>query len=218
MEENSGSVRGDLLKWAREQQELTMRWIQQQGGPGLGYQSEVEHCKKTEVRSKLLRPWVSALHVTEAFARGQVRKYSESPEACRGLAGEVYALVAADRRTDWSAMSPPDRVRHVLKLTAFHCASTPPIVLAYVLDLELTALEAILSGRLPVMDHLRQALLDLTTLPDSFFRSGLLHSAGEAAEIEEFLPVLQVAARLGYTPDDLMELIRRGAKPPAPPS
>jgi hypothetical protein len=43
-------VHGELLHWARQQQQFTMRWIHQHGGPSPAYQSEVGNGCKAQVQ------------------------------------------------------------------------------------------------------------------------------------------------------------------------
>ncbi|HYG59275.1 MAG TPA: helix-turn-helix domain-containing protein, partial [Symbiobacteriaceae bacterium] len=82
MSSSAYTVRGELLRWAREQQRLSLRQVAQRGGPCPAHQSEFERGKKRETTSRMLEHWVKALNVTEAFARGQVFRYLEGPDRC----------------------------------------------------------------------------------------------------------------------------------------
>lgn len=200
-----GTVRGDLLHWARVQQDHTMRWVRDHGGPSPGYQSEVEQGAKTEVRSDMLAAWVRALGVTESYARGQVPEYLLQPEGCRGLAGYVVARAAAEPAT-WKLLSPTERVRKVLRLVMEEPTPLPRVVLARTLGLGLDSLSALLVGRIPIMAAVRQAVADLTTLHDGFFHYGELESGEDHELIGRYLPALRLAQRAGITPEDLAKL------------
>lgn len=213
MEQKLGSVRGDLIKWARQSQDLTMRWVRDHGGPCLGYQSEVENAKKAEVRFEVLAGWIGALNVTEAFVRGHIPSYLENPEACRGLAADVGELIRSGRagRRSWESLTPMDRVREVLALIRRHSdRKLPRVVLAYVLGLEPDSLDATLTGGQPIVQKLMEAIAVMTTLPDSFFRQGRLES--EPLAPSGYLAVMDEARQYGLTPDELREMIRRYRK------
>lgn len=201
----TGVVRGELLHWARIQQERTMRWVRDQGGPSPGYQCEVEQGSKTEVRTDLLAAWTRALGVTESFARGQVPVYTRQPQACRGLAGHVVARVA-QHRTSWKLLSPMERIRRVLRLIMEEPTPLPRVVLAHTLGLELTSFEALLAGQMPIMPGLRRAVAELTTLHDGFFHYGELESGDDHELIGRYLPALRLAQRAGITPEELEKL------------
>lgn len=200
-----GAVRGDLLLWAREQQGLTMRQVQVRGGPSLGYQSEVEHGKKSEVRSEILGAWVRALQVTEPFARGQVHRYHENPAACRGLAADVAHLV---ERGDlpWGDMAPQKRAQQLLRLVASHSRNLPRVVLSYLMGLELATLDEIMLGGIPLTQPQVGALAALTTLPLRFFQTGE-RFAPEESEAEGYRPVIRLARAAGLSPAALMHLL-----------
>lgn len=209
MAEKFPSLRGDLIKWAREEQRLTMRWVADHGGPCLGYQSEVENNKKVEVRSDKLGPWMRLLNVTEPFVRGQVPRYTENPAACRGLAADVGQLVAR-RPVDWQALPPLERARRVLCLVSQESLKLPRIVLAHVLTLEVETLDAYMSGQLPLTGYLVEVLSDLTTLPDGFFKHGLLELS-VAEEAAEYRAVVEAAKAHGISPEVLLRLIEQAA-------
>jgi hypothetical protein len=194
-------VRGDLLRWARKQQKLTMRWIYANDGPSPGYQSEVENGKKREVLSDMLSSWVALLNVSEAFARGQISRYQENPSACTGLAADICALLPSGHQ--WSSLTEQQRVRQVLRLVAYESRHVPRVVLAWVLDLELRTLDNVISGQHPVMPQHLQAAGHLTALPITAFT----HSPADP--LEQYLPVLHRAMELGVTPQELLEMIER---------
>lgn len=200
-QEKSGSVRGDLLRWARTQQHLTMRWVHEHGGPCLGYQSEVERNKKAEVRYDMLVGWIRALNVTEEFARGAIPRYTEAPTAAAGMAGHVRVLITSAKIAgpNWQGLTPEERVRQVLQLTLRHSPRFPRVVLAWALGFEVATLEGTLDGTYPVAKGLMEATSALTTLPVEFFTHGTLES--------DYQPVLERARSLGVTPQDLLRLL-----------
>ncbi len=202
-QERTGSVRGDLLRWARTQQELTMRWVHEHGGPCLGYQSEVERNKKAEVRYDVLSAWIRALNVTEEFARGAVPRHTENPAAAAGQAGHVRVMITSAKIAgpNWQEMAPAERVRQVLHLTLRHSPRFPRVVLAWALGLEVATLEGTLDGTYPVVKGLMEATSALTTLPVEFFAHGTLES--------DYQPVLERARSLGVTPQDLLRLLEQ---------
>lgn len=205
-----------------------MRWIQEHGGPSLGYQSEVETLKKREVSSEVLSTWLSLLNITEAFARGEIPTYAEDPNACRGLAGDVGALVqsGAPDLPDWGSLSTLDRARHLLHQVSARSAKLPRLVLAHTLGVELKSLEAMIDGTAPIVLHQLQALTGLTALPEEFFKTGRLgedHAVRMQAlsrqmtvnsvtpeELSAWLPYagpLRSMVAQGVTPDELEDLL-----------
>lgn len=200
MEDRTIGVRGDRIHWARTQQGITMRWIKDHGGPSLGYQSEVEHGKKSEVRSELLFAWARLLNVTEPFLRGQLSRYDERPGSCRGLAGNT-GLILMGRRPDWAHMGPMERTQEVLRLTALESPQLPRVVLAYVLGLELNTLDEMMIGKLPLVKNLVLKLADLTALPMQFFMTG------QVSVEDDYLEAIREAKAAGLSPDDLCRLI-----------
>jgi len=216
LEQRTGSLRGDLIKWAREEQQLTMRWVADHGGPCLGYQSEVENQKKAEVRSEKLTGWIRALNVTEPFVRGHVPRYTEHPDQCHGLAADVGRLIIT--RRGWAAESALERARLTLCLTSRESRLLPRVVLAHVLGMGLDTLEGYMDGSLPVVKEVMLALCALTGLPESFFTHGILPDESEAAagdDLREWLSLrayreaLVQARRLNITPEKLEALIRQ---------
>jgi transcriptional regulator with XRE-family HTH domain len=168
-------VVGRHLKWAREQQNLTMENVEDLLGPAKGYQSEVEKGKKQEVSSKKLGEWCRALKITPAFARGQVHQLDPkaAPGRCRGLAGWVEPEVRA-RLAEFQAMTPPERVREVLRMIV-RSPELPTVVLAYVMALEVSALLNLLydPSTTPTEVQMRQVAI-LTAIPTRFYRFGEL--------------------------------------------
>lgn len=200
-------VHGELIQWARNEQELTMRWVRDHGGPSLGYQSEVEHLKKDEVRSELLVTWVGLLNVTERFVRGQIPRYADDPAACRGLAADVAPQVMAEQER-LAGLDPMERVREVLRMITRTSRQLPRVVLAYVLSLSLPSLDGILLGEIPIQMELVKAVSDLTGVSESFLRTGqgLNESFPLTAELRA---AIEEAETAGWAQSDLAALIRR---------
>lgn len=204
-------VHGQLLQWAREQQDLTMRWINDHGGPSLGYQSEVERGIKQEVSSEVLASWVKLLGVTPAFARGQVPRHREDPAACAGLAYAV-ALSVVDGREDhpdWRALSPEERMREIIRRIPRDCPALPRVVLAYVLDLSLPTLDAIMLGSHPILREPAQALTNLVPLPDAFWQRGEVEAPAETERLHRYADAVRLAEAKGITPEEMLTWVRR---------
>lgn len=210
-------VQGELLQWAREQQELTMRYVNDRGGPSLGYQSEVERGIKQEVSTEILASWVRILGVTPAFARGQVPSYRQNPRDSAGLARSVALSIAEGRphHPDWRALSPEERMREVLRLIVRECPSLPRVVLAHVLGVSLAALDGMMMGVHPIMREPAQAIAALTTLPDSFWSYGEVERPEESGLVIRYLVPLRLAEQEGISPEEITAWIRRRRKRPS---
>jgi hypothetical protein len=211
-------VRGELLRGAREQQRITMRWISSHGGPSPAYQSEVERGFKSEVTHGVLSKWTQLLNITTAFARGELPRYRSEPAKCRGLAGEIAAVVSQDEfRATWPACSPLDRARHVLCLIADRSHNLPRIVLAHVMDVHLIALDDMMLGRADIEHNHLRAIITLTTLSEQFFKFGVLEDSGDANLIDLYLPAMRFASQGGVTPEMIIDFIRRQGPDQPPP-
>lgn len=204
-------VQGELLQWAREQQEMTMRWVNDRGGPSLGYQSEVERGIKQEVSSDVLAAWVAILGVTTPYARGHVPRFRDDPTGCAGLARPVALTIAEGGRhhPDWKALHPEERMRQVLKLIVGDCPALPRVVLAHVLGVGVATLDAIMLGAHPIMREPAQAIAALTTLPDTFWVYGEIPQPGESELILRYLPAVRLAHHKGISPEEMAAWIRR---------
>lgn len=170
-----GKVVGRLLKWAREQQNLTMREIHERGGPAPGYQSEVEKGLKDEVSAEKLNNWCRILLVTPAFARGQIPRLEPSdPGRCRGLAGWVEPKIRANF-AEFEALPPPERVRQVLRMIA-RSNELPTVVLAHVMSLEVDSLKNLLydASVVPNEYQMKQVAV-LIAVPTRLFRFAELY-------------------------------------------
>lgn len=198
-------VRGDLIRWARTEQSLTMRVIHDRGGPSPGYQSEVENGAKSEVRSTLLARWAKALDVTEGFIRGSLPVYREHPAECRGLAGHVAARIAAGGPDlpDWASLAPLERARQVLQLVTRESPILPRVVAAHVLGLSLDAFDRIAAGELPMVKDLAAAVADLTALPTPFFRFGRLTYPSDELDWPQYADAVREVVAAGISPEEL---------------
>jgi transcriptional regulator with XRE-family HTH domain len=169
-----GKVVGRLLRWAREEQRLTMREVQQRGGPAPGYQSEIEKGQKDEVSAEKLHAWCRILNVTPAFARGQVPRLEPStPGRCRGLAGWVEPEIRA-KLSEFQALIPVERVRRVLRMIV-NSPDLPPVVLAHVMAMSVQSLLDLLYDPMvfPTEVQMKQVAI-LAAMPTRFFRFGEL--------------------------------------------
>jgi transcriptional regulator with XRE-family HTH domain len=217
-----GYVRGERIKWVREQLELTMRQVKERGGPSLGYQSEVEHGKKVEVRSDVLSDWIRTLGVNESFVRGEIPRYIDDPAACRGLAADVAHLIASGqvRHIEWVELSGLERARQVLWLVSTRSRKLPRVVLAWVLGIEVATLDAMVNGQVPLVQWAMQSLVELTTLSEEFFKFGVVGRLSEEAALETaaalaepdaveqaYRDIIDLALRRGLTPAGLRALV-----------
>jgi hypothetical protein len=198
-------VHGELLHWARQQQQFTMRWIHQHGGPSPAYQSEVENGCKAQVQSTQLAKWISLLNVTEAFVRGEIPSHDRAPDACRGLASDIAAVVTSAPKDSWRRLSEQQRVREILRLISHESQRLPRVVLAWVLGIELCTLDALLIGEHPVLQRHLRAVCDLTLIPDTFFLHGEM--GVEMYLLEGYLAAVRLANKEGIAPDELLSLV-----------
>ncbi len=181
-----------------------MRWVHDNGGPSLGYQSEVERNKKQEVRSDLLARWTRLLNITVPFARGQIPRYHDNPRACQGLAADIRELIVNSADTAvWAVMPATQRPREVLRLIASQSVNLPRVVVAHTLGVELRTLEAMMDCSHPIQQEHLTAMIGLTTLPAHFFKTGMLYDS----LMELYRSPLQLAHAEGVTPEELVELI-----------
>lgn len=91
--DRGAGVQGELMKWAREQQEFTMRDVHLRGGPSPAHQSEHESGAKASASPTTVARWAAALSVSEEFAYGLVPRCAASPDRTRGLAADVAYLI-----------------------------------------------------------------------------------------------------------------------------
>jgi transcriptional regulator with XRE-family HTH domain len=203
---SAGIVQGELLRWARQQQGLSMRDVAARAGISPGYQSEVERGVKREVRGKMLNAWLTCLHVTEAFARGEVPRYAVEPDRCKGLAADVGAALQT-AGVDWANLSPTERVRHVLRLIASESTRVPRVVLAYLFHLDVATLDHIIQGETPLGSYMAKGVSDLAAIPELFLRTGRWGNERAEDVLQELLPAIRFALELNFTGQDLKELI-----------
>ncbi len=188
-----------------------MRWVNDRGGPSLGYQSEVERGIKQEVSSDVLASWVELLGVTPAFARGQVPRYRENPAACAGMAHAVALSIMEGRpdHPDWRALGAEERVREVLRRIVRDCPALPRVALAYLLDLSLLTFDAIMLGTHPILREQAEAIMGLVALPDSFWKSGEIENPADIEQLRRFQEAIRLAEARGITPEEMITWIRR---------
>jgi transcriptional regulator with XRE-family HTH domain len=209
MREAVGAIRGDLLKWARNERGLSLRKLSAQIGVAFSYLSELENGKKTAVRTDRLVLLVEALGVTDAFARGRMPRYLNDPAACRGLAGACINRVSSELESDtWTRLSVSARLGRVLSLVAEHSASLPRLVLAYVLGISLESLEGYIQGAFQAPPrHLLTAVSDLIGLPETVFMGGRTQSLEPERILNELLPAIEMAVRAKVPTGELKALI-----------
>jgi transcriptional regulator with XRE-family HTH domain len=159
-------LRGDLIRWAREQQGLTMKDVHARAGITPGYQSEVERGDKNEVSCNYLSRWLRTLHINELFAHGQIPRYREDPNRVHGLGMDAHPCLKAyleseegrrDRATRWVAKA--------LQLVSAHSDRVPRVVLAYVMDLSVDTLDNMMLGQILVNRAQVKILAHLLGLP-----------------------------------------------------
>jgi transcriptional regulator with XRE-family HTH domain len=204
----TGSVRGVLgerIRFAREQQEMTMGMVRVRGGPSKGYQSDVENGNKSEVRAPTLSRWVRVLKVTHAFVRGEIPHYHSDPDACRGLALDVGDSVRSHLCTpEWQEMTALDMQRQVMSLVATTSKQVPRAVLAYVLNLDLVVLDKMIQGEIPIPKEQIAALAGMTRLSEALLMGGPLD---DADLLQGYLEALHLAHQKRIPPSELRTLV-----------
>lgn len=200
-------VEGSLLRWAREQQGLTMREIAQRCGIAIGYQSEVENGKKADIRSSRLAAWLECLNVTEAFARGEIPSYQKQPEACFGLAADVTPLLTFLRpQSSSESMSADQRVRMALQSISESSRRLPRVVLSYVLGVDVTTLDAMIGGELSTGGYIVRATADLLAVPETDLMDRVI-VADSAGVFQALLPAITLALQAQVSTEELKEMI-----------
>lgn len=198
-----GPIRGDIIRWVREQKELPMREIRRLGGPTPAYQSNVENGTKENVHADMLARWLEILGVNEAFVRGRFAPYHLAPERCRGLFADIGK--AARGEGAWSQAGAPERCQRLLLLIERRVGA---LAASYTLGLDLRAFEEMTEGRLSVPESQIKALADLTSLEEREIIEGV--------SVQQLFPVAtRLARQLGLTDDDLVALIKQGQSPTA---
>lgn len=157
-------VRGDLLRHARLEQNLSMRDVLARGGPSLGLQSAVERGLKAKLRQDLLTRWVAALQVTLPYALGHLPSLREGKGPV-GLAPEVGLI--ARKMPGLESRSAQERAQRVLILLT-KTRYFSEVVLAYVLDLPVGALREMLHGKREIPASLLPHLAAIVGLEDLF--------------------------------------------------
>jgi transcriptional regulator with XRE-family HTH domain len=194
-------VLGELLRFARKQQGITMQQVEMRGGPVRGYQSPVERGQKRNVSSAMLIKWLDILQISAAFARGEIGRYHSEPDACRGLGRDVGDMVRSAAET-WDTMSPLQRQRRVLTLLATRSKHFNRVALAYALDLDLPGLKAMMAGERPIPPAQIRALAEITTVAEQFFMGGIPDDL-----VVAYQPAILRAWRKGLSPDVVDRLI-----------
>lgn len=183
-----------LLRWAREQQNLTLRDVRALGGPSLGYLSEMEKGKKDHPDPELLDTLLTILNISEGFALGQIPQYTDDPVRCRGLASDVAPRIRGDESL--RTMGVLERSCHALRVICTESAQVKKVDVAYILGTAVATLNDLLSGTFPIKLEQMRILADLTGLPEVFFLKGLDETS--------YQPLVDLAMGLGLTPEEAM--------------
>jgi len=200
-------IRGDLVRWAREQRGLTIREVYLRGGPSIGYQSEVENGRKRDVHVSMLSKWLQILDVSERFVRGAYRPYHKEPALSRGLAGDITdELRALQASPTWSATSTQERLRKALHRLC-NAREFSPLIVAYVLGLDLKALDDMLVGALAIPKEQVEAIATLTLLDPT----DLLEGVSDRQILDAYGPIMRMALERGIPADQLQRWIEESA-------
>jgi len=197
------------IHWARKELNLTMRQVQQRGGPAPSYQSEVENGNKQNPQPDATVRWMKALDVTERFVLGEIFNYHDHPEKCRGLAADVASRIRSDQSL--KILGALARFRTVLRIICWESQHITRVVAAYIFGVKLATLDDMLAGTIPYQAEWLQILADLTTLPEMFFRHGAFPE-----EIEEYVPLIIKLQKQGLSPDQVAERLDRSGQPARP--
>lgn len=207
-------VRGDLLRWARNQRGLSLRHVKTLGGPSIAFQCEIENHKKTEVSTKVLERWVEVLGVTVDFAQGRVPRFVGEEQACRGFLREVAAKIRAGEpeAPDWPRLSATERVRRVLRLAVAELGSD--LGLAHLLGLDIQALQAMMAGQVLIQPEMLHTVAHVSTLPLDFLKRGVRQN-DEETPLAAFREGIRLALQKQITPSELQWVISQWEKLPA---
>jgi transcriptional regulator with XRE-family HTH domain len=194
-------VCGDRIRFARKQQNLTMRQVAKNGGPCPSFQSEVENGRKKTVGAELLKVWAKNLNVPTDFPSGRPPCYHIDRNGCVGLARDVGAWVRKQLyATELSVSDASVWRRLVLRQIARNTNIFTPVSLAYTLNLDLAVLERMEEGRVDIPYAQIRALADLTELPESWLMDG------DTTElvVESYRDAIILAHRKGISPKQLL--------------
>lgn len=195
-----GPIRGDLIKWAREQRGLTLRAVYDQGGPSIGFQSEIENGRKREVHKNKLDRWLEILGASEAFIRGAYTPYHKDQAAAKGLASDMTdSIRALQAGPEWGYMSTNARLITVMR-SITKARKLSALILAHVLSLDLVALEHMLAGTHPIPKEQIGAMADLVLLRPA----ELLAAVPDQHLLDQYGPVMRLALEKGV-PADLIQ-------------
>lgn len=199
-----GEISGEALRYAREQKRLTMREVEDLGGPSFGYQSDVERGRKPNVSKQKLDPWVAILDISVAFARGAIPRFDRNPAACQGLAADVGAWVLKQMAMpEWASLTTLQRLQVVLDRVANHSERFNPVMLAYALRLEVDVLREMIAGTQYIPDLQIPALTALTGLPEAVLRGA------DPDLMQAYLEAVTLAHCKGISPGQLKAMVDR---------
>lgn len=198
------SVRGVLMRWAREQLGFTGSEVTDRGGPSKTYLCELEKGTKSNIQPDFLSRWATALGVTVDFAQGKIPRYHKQPQECIGLVADIGRQDSTYSKLE--NLDPIDRPRALLELISSH-RKLPLPVLAFVLSLEVQTVRAYITGEFPVPGELIKPMSDLTMVSETFIK-GQDEVPETSAEIASYFPAVRLAIRRKITPAHLEDTIR----------
>lgn len=166
-------IRGDIIRWVRQQRALNMRTVHDRGGPTPAYQSAVETGVKTDVSGNMLKRWLAVLDVSEPFVRGAYPRYHQEPWAVNVLpAGAVAAARALLLNPLWEAKGAAERARDTLRALA-NAGGLTPTILAYMLDVDVVIIHEWLAEQRDIPKDQVEAMAALTQLSEKEILNGL---------------------------------------------
>lgn len=192
-------LNGRLIRWAREQLNLSVRQVRDLGGPATGYQSEIENGGKRNPTAAVRQRWFEILQIPESFARGEIPRYSDQPALCVGLAADVGRQLVND--PSWRAQSPVQRTLTVLRQVCCGSQKLTKTAVAYVLGFSVEGLDDLLAGKWPVGRQQVEVLAVLTDIPVNLLTQTQFSD-------DEYTPLIAEAKRLGLPPAEALARLR----------
>lgn len=220
---------GQRLRWARQQQGITLQLLSERSHKAVSYLSQLETGTKRNPTMQTVEALASALHVRPAFLLGEVpgpllarshtvRSHASSSHSHASAPGQAFALywegLAQDRRFELSLADPVERFTLVLRFLLERFAENfTPIELAWQLGMSAGQFQAILTEGQEVSHTFMEQLAGLTGIPLCFFTHGQFQVAASPAldlraDALQYLEAIRLAMASNLSPERLEALIR----------
>ncbi len=222
---------GERLRWARQQQGITLQQLSERCGRAISYLSQLEHGHKVNPTRQTVCPLAEALGVRPAFLLGEVPGPSAAdrtplvPGEQAGSFGREFrrhmASLPEEARLEIAFAMPGRRFAMVVRfLLAEHPESFTSIELAWQLGMSLSQLQEILEHGREVSHPYMEQLSRVSGVPLRFFTHGTLEEQGEAeapapavqAEALRYVEAIRLALERRVSPDKLEALIRAASE------